>query len=64
MSDYTVPSVKIGGGGIMVWASFSGVGLGPLVPLKGTLNASTYRGQVYATTFVGTVRGWSLPVLI
>lgn len=27
----------------MVWGCFSGVGLGPLVPVKGTLNASAYQ---------------------
>ncbi len=26
----------------MVWGCFSGVGLGPLVPVKGTLNTSGY----------------------
>jgi hypothetical protein len=38
---YIVPSVKFGGGGIIVWF-FSVVGLGPLVPVKGTLNAPAY----------------------
>ena len=27
----------------MVWGCFSGAGLVPLVPMKGTLNASTYQ---------------------
>ncbi|KAL0182604.1 hypothetical protein M9458_021979, partial [Cirrhinus mrigala] len=35
--------VKFGGGGIMVWSCFSGAGLGRLVPVKGTLNASAYQ---------------------
>jgi len=43
LSDCIVPSVKFGGGGIIVWCCFSGAGLGPLVPVKGTLNASAYQ---------------------
>jgi len=39
LPDCIVPSVKFGGEGCF----FSGVGLGPLVPVKGTLNALAYQ---------------------
>ena len=43
LSDCIVPSIKFGGGGIVVLGCFSGAGLGTLVPVNGTLNASAYQ---------------------
>lgn len=41
--DCLVPSVNSGEEAVIVWGCFSGAGLGPLVPIKETLNAAAYQ---------------------
>ena len=39
----TIPTVKHGGGSIMLWGCFSAAGTGPLVAIEGKMNAAKYR---------------------
>uniref|UniRef100_A0A8C9YFX9 Transposase n=1 Tax=Sander lucioperca TaxID=283035 RepID=A0A8C9YFX9_SANLU len=39
----TIPTVKHGGGSIMLWGCFSAAGTGQLVAIEGKMNAAKYR---------------------
>ncbi|KAK2575431.1 hypothetical protein KPH14_000807 [Odynerus spinipes] len=40
---YQTPTVKYGGGNIMVWGAFSAEGIGPLARIEGSMNGVMYR---------------------
>ena len=41
----TIPTMKHGGGSIMIWGCFSAAGIGRLVRIEGTMNGAKY-GQI------------------
>ena len=43
-----------------MWGCFPGVGLCPIVPMKGTLNASAYQ-DILDNSMLPAVWGWLLP---
>ena len=43
---YQVPTIKHGGGHVMVWGCFSRNGVGPLVQINGTMTAETYNAII------------------
>jgi hypothetical protein len=43
----TIPTVKHGGGSIMLWCCFSAEGTGSLVRIEGKVNGAKYRGILY-----------------
>ena len=42
-SRYQIPTVKHGGGNIILWGAFSWKGVGPIFNIKGNMNAAMYR---------------------
>ena len=47
----TIPTVKHGGGSIMLWGCFSAAGTGRLVRKEGKMNAAMYRDILDETCF-------------
>uniref|UniRef100_A0AAY5KS16 Transposase Tc1-like domain-containing protein n=1 Tax=Esox lucius TaxID=8010 RepID=A0AAY5KS16_ESOLU len=45
----TIPTVKHGGGSIMLWGCFSSAGTGALVRVEGIMNSSKYQAILHKT---------------
>ncbi len=60
-SPHVKPTVKFGGGNIMVWGCFSAKGIGNLCKIDGGLNAELYR-QILAEDLMESISDWGLSV--
>ena len=45
-TNHIIPTLKHGGGSVMVWSCFSWNGLGPLIIIDGNLNAKKYTAML------------------
>ncbi len=56
----TIPTVKHGGGNIMLWGCFSAKGTGQLHRIKGTMNGAMYRQGIENGSWMG-IPAWQWP---
>ena len=56
----TVPTVKFGGGSIMIWRCFSAKGVGEISVIDGKMNAQKYK-QILQENFMSSVESLELP---
>ena len=61
-SRYQIPTVKHGGGSIMIWGAFSWKGVGPVVKIDGIMDADMYKNILaeHMTPYAqqNILRGW------
>ena len=56
----TVPTVKFGGGSIMIWGCFSVKGVGKISVIDAKVNAQKYK-QILQENFMSSVKSLELP---
>ena len=54
----TVPTVKFGGGSIMIWGCFSVKGMGKISVIDGKMNAENYK-QILQENLMSSVESWA-----